>query len=506
MKEEDGVSGVTKDTAWFERVLDSIEEMVLVKGDRSRLQWANKAFRDAYGMSQAQLQDIVDSPASDPDDTVQYVRDDHHVFTTGESLLIPAEAVTHHNGELHYYDTAKSPIRDSAGTVVGLVGVSRLTTDADLKERSQLDRAARKGTLQELTTMVANIPLGVAMFDRQRRLIAASHMWEALFDSSLSAPGEFYDEQSEVQLAIGAAMAEVVTSGEAFERDAMTMIREASDAVVSVTIRPWELGVRDIGGVVVLVNDRTEQLGTAAELGRASAELAQFNYRISHDLVAPLATSEGLIAMALRRLRAGDVAIAEACMDRVAQENARLRSLIANVLELSRADLTDLKPTQVRLHDLFERVFEANQGYADSEGVSLSYSSDTDGILTTDHRLYQILTGLLDNAVKYHGEQVDRWVSLNASTVHGKRRDRLEIRVSDNGLGVAPTIASSIFEIFVRGRATHPGSGLGLYIAKSHAERMGGKLTLESMGSPTVFLLSIPLNRTKELPAGQEPT
>ena len=57
--------------------------MVLVKGAGSRILWANKSFRDYYGMSNELLYELVDAIFNQIDYTAQYVRDDQHVFTSG---------------------------------------------------------------------------------------------------------------------------------------------------------------------------------------------------------------------------------------------------------------------------------------------------------------------------------------------------------------------------------------------------------------------------------------
>ena len=82
----------------YRQILDAIADMVLVKGAQSRILWANRAFRDYYGMSNEELLNIIDASFSPPDHTAQYVRDDAHVFETGAVLDIPEEPVTRHDG------------------------------------------------------------------------------------------------------------------------------------------------------------------------------------------------------------------------------------------------------------------------------------------------------------------------------------------------------------------------------------------------------------------------
>jgi PAS domain S-box-containing protein len=140
-------------------VLDAIVDMVLVKGPRSRIVWGNKAFRDAYGMTNEQLRGIIDSSAVEADLTLKYVQDDMRVFETGQSLDIPEEALTRHDGELRYCHTVKSAIFDSQGKVAMTVGVSRDITDrrslaSELRNAQKLEAIGRlaSGIAHEINT------------------------------------------------------------------------------------------------------------------------------------------------------------------------------------------------------------------------------------------------------------------------------------------------------------------------------------------------------------------
>ncbi len=123
----------------YRQILDAITDMLLVKGQQSRIVWANRAFRDYYGMTNEELRDMIDAPFNDPDYTEQYIKDDAYVFNTGHTLTILEEPVTRHDGVVRQFDTIKSPIFNSEGEVVMTVGVLR-----DAAERKRVESALRE--------------------------------------------------------------------------------------------------------------------------------------------------------------------------------------------------------------------------------------------------------------------------------------------------------------------------------------------------------------------------
>ncbi len=120
----------------YHQILDSIADMVLVKGPQSKILWANQSFRDYYGMSEQELQGIVDAPFNIPDNTLQYIKDDRFVFETGQTLAISEEPAVRHDGEVRLFSTVKTPIRNENGQVTMTVGVSRDITERKLAEEA----------------------------------------------------------------------------------------------------------------------------------------------------------------------------------------------------------------------------------------------------------------------------------------------------------------------------------------------------------------------------------
>jgi PAS domain S-box-containing protein len=135
----------------YQQILDAITDMILVKGEKSSIVWANKAFREYYGMTNEQLRDMIDAPIVEPDYTLQYIKDDAQVFESGEILLIPEEPVTRYDGTIRPFETFKAPIRDLNGNVVMTVGVSR-----DITERKK-EKEALNERLEEINRLYQNL-------------------------------------------------------------------------------------------------------------------------------------------------------------------------------------------------------------------------------------------------------------------------------------------------------------------------------------------------------------
>lgn len=128
----------------YQQILDSITDMVLVKRENSKIVWANQAFRDYYGMNNEELQNLIDADFNNPDYTKQYIRDDGYVLASGQSLEVE-EPVTRHDGVVRQFNTIKSAIRNSQGTIILTVGVSRdITKQIQLEtERKRQEQALR---------------------------------------------------------------------------------------------------------------------------------------------------------------------------------------------------------------------------------------------------------------------------------------------------------------------------------------------------------------------------
>jgi signal transduction histidine kinase len=177
----------------------------------------------------------------------------------------------------------------------------------------------------------------------------------------------------------------------------------------------------------------------------------------------------------------------------ITHETSRLAELIGDVLDTSRIEAGTFSYSfeDVDLAELVRDAAAAAAHGQDEVPVRAIVHDPLPSVRGDRNRLRQVLLNLIDNAVKYSrpGEEVQ----LEARGSDG----RLLIEVSDSGPGIPAEHQRVIFEKFGRvqvGDAAKPGTGLGLFIARSIAEAHGGSLAVRSHPDQdgATFMLSLP--------------
>lgn len=262
----------------------------------------------------------------------------------------------------------------------------------------------------------------------------------------------------------------------------------------------------DLGGLspkralVRAAPTRTPQRGLLAvvvdvtELRRLESLRRDFVANVSHELRTPVAA----VLSAAETLRNGAISDVEAAprfVDIVMRNATRLKQLIEDLLELSRIEsrAVKLKPEAVEVEPLVRGVFAMVHDRASQKQIQLSLSTTpgAETVVADRRALEQILTNLIDNAVKYCGDGAVIRVSSHTLGTSW------ELTVADNGPGVSPTHLPRLFERFYRvdaGRSRDlGGTGLGLAIVKHLSEAMGATIDVKSVvGEGTSFTVSIP--------------
>ncbi len=254
-------------------------------------------------------------------------------------------------------------------------------------------------------------------------------------------------------------------------------------------------------GVPGLLIARERRQRRVLEAARRQAEAAgeaksEFLANMSHELRTPLTSIigfSGLLA-ASDKLPAHERRLA----DRVTTASKTLLALVNDVLDLARLESGHIQETaeQADVKAIAEAAIVMVTEQAAAKGLSLSLDAPADlpAVKVPTARLRQVLVNLLANAVKFTKAG---GVTVRLS-VQGRR---LEIAVTDTGMGIAAEALDRIFDRFAQADPTvsqrFGGTGLGLAISRRLVERMDGELRVEStVGEGSTFTVSLPIPKS----------
>ena len=230
---------------------------------------------------------------------------------------------------------------------------------------------------------------------------------------------------------------------------------------------------------------------TVDELRRLSAMRADFVSLVSHELRTPMAAVIGAARTLEQRWRELQPDQRTAFLSLIADETTRLAALIGDVLDTSRIDAGtfNYRFGDVDLLSLVGDLVATASVGQDEVPVRAALPAAAPLVRGDAERLRQVLANLIDNAVKYSpaGQAVEVRVTPTDGVVH--------VSVSDRGPGIKRDDQRLIFEKFGRaaGSGSKPGTGLGLFIARSITEAHGGTLTVSSApGRGSTFTLTLP--------------
>jgi signal transduction histidine kinase len=304
----------------------------------------------------------------------------------------------------------------------------------------------------------------------------------------------------------------------------VTAIQAASLIAVPLVIRGRSLGVLTFftsrSGRHYTAADVTllEELARRAALSVENARLyreAQEAIRLrdeflsiaSHELKTPLTPLSLKLQMLAREVRKQpESPFRSSVEDYIAigsRQVKKLSELVNDLLDVARiaGGRLRLELAEVNLGTLVREVVGRHEAEAVRAGSPLVLEAQETAVGCWDRlRLEQVITNLVDNAIKYGaGRPIHVQLEADADQVH--------LRVVDEGIGIEPEHLSRIFERFVRAVSDrhYGGLGLGLYITRTIVEAMGGSIQVESTPDQgatfTVVLPRKPANASAASPA-----
>jgi two-component system, sensor histidine kinase len=225
------------------------------------------------------------------------------------------------------------------------------------------------------------------------------------------------------------------------------------------------------------------------ELENTNKELDRFVYSTSHDLSAPLKSILGLVTISKMDSSPQSSPV---YLNQIEKSVLQLDSFINEILDYSRNKRMGISAEQVELKELCQEILNNLKYMDDFANIEVDLKELEESTIQQDKvRLKIILSNLISNAIRFQKRIPGHKSIIKISS--SRHSNNTLIHVEDNGEGIRPELNPKIFEMFFRASDKSKGSGLGLYIAKESAEKIGAKISLKSeYGKGSTFTIEIP--------------
>ncbi len=380
----------------------------------------------------------------------------YQTLETGEPFESECRLRNGQTGTYRWFLARGMPVRDDTGQITKWFG-----TNTDIQEQKRIEEALRQSQERIRALIDSNI-IGITTAEVEGEvLVEANDAWlhmsgytrEDVRSRTLTRARITPPEQAPL---FERALQEVTTRGQHTPIEAELVCKDGSRLPVLV------------GGV--LFQDRPRQMVGFALDNSARKELEQrkddFIGMASHELRTPLTALKLQTTLLARQLAKQGTQASAPALSR--QETVDLDAL-----------LREIAGTMQQSHPSHRILVQG--------AVRASLLGDRD-------RLGQVITNLLENAIKYAPDAQTVEIDLSAS------EDAVTIRVRDHGLGIPREQREKIFERFYRAadpkQRVIPGLGMGLYIVAEIVKRYGGTITVDSeVGKGSTFTVTLPLMR-----------
>jgi PAS domain S-box-containing protein len=465
-----------RDTTFlYQQILDAIPDFVLCKGSQSRIIYANKAFRDYYGMTLEQLYGIIDAPFVKPDYTQQYVKDDAYVFNTGQMLTVE-EAVVRYDGQERLFSTVKSAIFDAQGQVIQTVGVSRdITERKQAEEALQQSKAQFRQKVQELELTLNELKRTQAQLIHAEKMSSLGQMIAGIAHEINNPIGFIYGNLTPARHYCENLLELIELYRQTYPHPTLEIQQLIEKIDLDFLVDDWQK----------LMNSM--QVG-AERICEIVHSLRNFS-RLNEKELKPVDIHEGIentLLILQHRLRAvGDRGLRKEI--RVIKEYGQLPKVTCYASQLN----------QVFMNLLSNAIDAIAKRCCDSATRSDSDSAALASLRASERASAQIASYYANDAAEKQASQ--GVITVRTEVVSGKEQqttDFVVIRIADNGSGMSEEVRQKIFDPFFTTKAVGSGTGLGLSISyQIVVEKHGGQLScISDPGRGTEFIVEIPVN------------
>ncbi|GEM_PF-1418832 len=489
----------------MQALLDDVPAVIMaVEGRDLKIKWANRyseryrpeAYKHfpATGVS---LDTIL--PGSTDSEISKMFR---RVAVTGRPFYASEFMVTGLGPEVIYWNGAVVPLRSEDKEVPDLL-IMAVDVTEQVKARKEAEMCSVRATeeRERLQTILATLPVGVALIDRSGRITQINTVGARLWASILPSFTDLKDlnevqawsfESGEPLRMEDWGMVKATFGGIATNNEMVTLKRyDGREMVMMMSSAPIYDSSAGVIGAVVVGQDLTNQLQVQKELIE-SKERAELSIDLlTHDINNLNAASMGYLQLlqagsSLNDKERGWVMGSYQALEESSRLIESIRGLQA--LETGKEALAIIDLDQVL------RGVIADHTPHPSREVDIHYSSRGDHCILASPLVKEVFSNLLDNAIAHSEGALN--VKISVSSVFETGREYHRVDVEDDGPGIPDRIKENIFSRTWRGRAKGVGKGLGLFLVRRLVESLEGQVWVEDrvpgqpgMGARFIVLL-----------------
>jgi signal transduction histidine kinase len=254
----------------------------------------------------------------------------------------------------------------------------------------------------------------------------------------------------------------------------------------------------ELGQLALSFNSMADQLEKNAreqniivtQLEQKNTELERFTYTASHDLKSPLVTIKGFLGLLEKDLELKDQDRVQKDMLQITSAADKMSRLLDDLLEISRVGQVVNQPEIFTLNELSEEVLFLLQGAIAKSGAVIDFAANMPPVFADRRRIQEVLQNLLENAIKFSGDNNTPKISISAEL----KDNKVLCKVRDNGIGIEPRFQEVVFQLFDRLEVNVEGTGVGLALVQRIIELHDGEIWIESegIGRGSLFCFTLP--------------
>lgn len=280
----------------------------------------------------------------------------------------------------------------------------------------------------------------------------------------------------------------VNTSKALYHLEEYVKLREAEN---SKYIQNLVDGYEVISQMEDLEKDAEMEQEKASIIEKKNTELDSFFYRVSHDLKGPIASLLGLSDLVDKDIKDPEARHFFKMYD---HQIRRLNMIVMELINITELNYRDIKLTPINFYEIVDNCISAYAYLPNYNKINFTIDIESNLYFKSEWYIVNtILQNLIENSIKYVDEEKE---NPTVEIKIFKKKEKIHIKVSDNGEGIEKEHQVKIFDMFYRASENGSGTGLGLFIMKRAIERLKGEVNVNSeIKIGTTFEVKIPITQ-----------